>query len=98
MKTRLELSREMTINTGNFSNIKPSVSISLVHELDNTTEVYEQLSKILDSLLALETLALTEEMQSINQDGWSMYKQALESAVDKIKENLEDAVEVLTNG
>jgi len=98
MKTKLELSREMTINTGNFSNIKPSVSISLVHELEVTPEIYKQLSKILDSLMALETLALIEEMQTINQNGWGMYRQALESAFDDIRENLANAVRVIVDG
>jgi hypothetical protein len=95
MKSKLELSREMTINTGNFSNIKPSVSISLVHELEDIHDIYNHLSAILDSLIALETLALTEEMQSISQNGWGMYRNALESALDTIKSSLDGHVRVL---
>ncbi len=95
MKSRLELAREMTVNTGNFSNIKPSVSISLVHKLDDIQDVYNHLAPILDSLMALETLALTEEMQSINENGWGMYRSALESSLEQIKANLDGHVRVL---
>jgi len=95
MKTKLELSREMTINTGNFSNIKPSVSISLVHELEDIHDIYNHLSAIVDSLMALETLALTEEMKSISEEGWGMYRDALQSALDNIKEKLDGHVRVL---
>ena len=95
MKSKLELSREMTINTGNFSNIKPSVSISLVHELEDIHDIYNHLSAIVDSLMALETLALTEEMQSISTEGWGMYRRGLQSALDTIKEKLDGHVRVL---
>lgn len=95
MKTKLGISREMTVNTGNFSNIKPSVSISLVHDLDAIQDVYSHLSGILDSLMALEMLALTEEIQSINENGWGMYRSALMSSLETIKEKLDGHVTVL---
>lgn len=95
MKTRTGISRGMTIKTGNFSNIKPSVEISLVHNLDDTQDVYTHIAGILDSLMALETLALTEEMQAISENGWGMYRSALQSALDTINEKLDGHVRVL---
>lgn len=95
MKTRTTLSREMTINCGNFSNIKPSVSISLVHKLEDTEYVYARISGMLDSLMALETLALTEEMESISQAGWGHYKEELEKALDEINNTLTNHIRVL---
>ncbi len=95
MKTRTSLSREMTINTGNFSNIKPSVSISLVHDLEDTGLVYSELAGILDSLMALETLALSGEMEIVSANGWGFYKRALENSVNEINRGLQDHIKVL---
>ncbi len=95
MKTRTTLSREMTINTGNFSNIKPSVSISLVHDLEDTGLVYSELAGILDSLLALETLALSGEMEIVSANGWGFYKRALERSVNEINDGLKEHINVL---
>ncbi len=95
MKTRTTLSREMTINTGNFSNIKPSVSISLVHDLEDTGLVYSELAGILDSLLALETLALSGEMEIVSANGWAFYKRALDRSVNEINDGLKEHINVL---
>ena len=95
MKTRTSLERGMTIKTGNFSNIKPSVSISLVHDLKDTDIIYEDLAGILDSLMALETLALIEEMEVVSQEGWGFYKQALKNSIDEINSGLQEHVRVL---
>ena len=85
----------MTINTGNFSNIKPSVSISVVHDLEKTGMVYNELAGILDSLVALETIALSAEMNTISQSGWGHYREMLENSIDEINDALQDHVRVL---
>jgi len=96
MKTRTSLSREMTINTGNFSNIKPSVSISLVHDLDDTGIVYKEMASILDSLIALEALALAEEMEVVSQSGWAFYKESLQRSINDVLSGLDEHVKVLS--
>lgn len=95
MKTRTSLERAMTIKTGDFSNIKPSVSISLVHDLEDIGLVYTDLAGILDSLLALETIALSQEMEVIHSHGWGFYKRALERSVDEINNTLQEHIKVL---
>lgn len=95
MKTRTTISREMTINCGNFSNIKPSVSISLVHELEDTNIIYAELAGIIDSLLALETIALGAEMSVVSNNGWDFYRQALENSMDDINRALQDHIKVI---
>ena len=97
MKTRTTLSREMTINTGNFSNIKPSVSMSVVHNIEHTDMVYSQLAGILDSLMALETLALAGEIEVSATNGWGFYKRALERSVDEINDGLKEHIKVLSS-
>ena len=86
----------MTINCGNFSNIKPSVSISVVHKLEDIDVIYAELAGIIDSLLALETIALGAEMSVVSNNGWDFYRQALEHSVNDINRALQDHVKVLT--
>lgn len=70
IKSKLKVSRTLTINVGNFESIKPSVEI----ELDNVPikkidEVYQALGNVLDGLFQLEQANLYVELKSIHNVG-----------------------------
>jgi len=93
-KYDITLDRSMTLNTGNFSSIKPSVSIT-IKDIDKNKidEEYKKLSNVLDAMLALETISISEEMGSALSMGHKEYVKNLENA----KNNMERVINDYTN-
>ncbi len=93
---KVTVNRSMTINTGNFSSVKPSVELSVDVAAADTEKAYNCLSEIASAMMALEFLCLSEEMQTINNVGWSRYADTLdhnESVIIKtIQENADKLV------
>lgn len=88
-KIDIVVSRDMTINCGNYSSIKPSVSLTLKDvDSENALDKYKQLSRVLDVLMMCETQALGDEMESIQDWGYKRYLTELEK-VDREMELLE---------
>jgi hypothetical protein len=81
-KMKIKISRSMTINTGNFTSIKPSVELSVDVKAGVVDEVYAHLSKVADCMMIYEMLSLSEEMQTVNDIGWGRY--------DLVKHNVDD--------
>lgn len=78
-KCDITVDRCMTINTGNYSTIKPAVSITLKDvEVGDVTEKYKKLSEALDVLMLLEVTKLGDEMNTINGGGFKNYLKVLE--------------------
>ena len=67
MKCDITLSRGQTVNIGNWSNVKPNISMTLK---DVDTEVlndkYSQLSNLVSCLLGYETKTALEEMKLVS--------------------------------
>lgn len=87
---RVTVNRSMTINTGNFTSIKPAVELSVDVAAADTQMAYVHLSKVADALMALELLSLSEEMGTINSVGWGRYTDLLGGKTDQILESLMD--------
>jgi hypothetical protein len=85
----------MTVNTGKFSSIKPSVELSVDVAAADTHMAYVHLSKVADSMMALELLALADEMIDINNCGWGQYRDILDTKVDQILESFMDNADKL---
>ena len=73
------VSRSMTVNVGNYSSIKPAVSITLKDvDTKEVTTKYQKLSEVLDVLMLMETVTLGNEADSITSMGYKNYIEALE--------------------
>ena len=73
-KCDLTIQRDMTISVGNFSMIKPGVTVTLKDiDSDNMLHEYDRLSNLVDALIALEILKTGEEMKSIMDSGFNTY-------------------------
>ena len=85
----LTISRDMTINTGNYGNIKPGVSLTL-RDFDDSdlSKINEKLSDALDSVMALEIIKMMEEDDSIKSMGIKEYYTHLLSCKDAIENSL----------
>jgi hypothetical protein len=85
----------MTINTGNFSSIKPSVEVSVDVPAADTQEAYDNLAKIADALMALEFLNLSDDMEDINKVGWGHYRELLDKKTSDILDTLTEGADKL---
>jgi hypothetical protein len=82
-KIDINVSRDMTINTGNYSSIKPSISITLKDvDVKDVDVAYSNISEVLDDLMMLETVALSNEMESIQEMNYKEYKKMCENSID----------------
>lgn len=94
-KMDINVERSMTINCGNYSSIKPTVNIT-VKDIDvlDLSDRYTKITQILDNLMALEVLALGDEMETIQSIGYKQYVNNIKDVDidifnDEIKELLE---------
>ena len=90
----ITLSREMTINTGNFENIKPGVTVTLK---DVDADMYEKISNVVDSMIGLEIIKLLDENQSIKSMGMNEYFTHLISCKDVMEKEIIDFIEETNN-
>jgi activator of HSP90 ATPase len=88
MSTKMDITigRDLTINTGNYSSIKPSISVTLKDvdsgDIDNE---YARLSELADALIALEVLKIGNEMNEIMDRGFKTYLKTIEASEGPIK-------------
>jgi len=92
---RVTVNRSMTINTGNFSSVKPSVELSVDVGVVDTDRAYKCLSEIASAMMALELLCLTEEMETINKVGWGQYKDMLDHNESEIIKTIQENADKL---
>jgi len=85
----------MTINTGNFSSVKPSVEVSVDVAAVDVDKAYNHLSEIVGAMMAIEFLNLTEEMQTINKVGWGRYKEILDQNESEIIKTIQENADKL---
>lgn len=79
----------MTINTGNYNSIKPSVSLTVREVGDADFDVvYKTISNLTDALFALETLKMMNEMEEIKSSGVKSYINILEDARELLSEQI----------
>ena len=70
---KLSISRSMTINTGNYQNIGPNISMEWEIPDNKATELkinkeYDKKTDILEKLFSLEVVTLYAEQKEINSD------------------------------
>lgn len=96
MKTDLTVSKKATINSGNYSSISPSVSIT-AKDVDTSKmkEVYESMNVITSALFIQEMNTISELQEDIKRVGIREFFNQLE--VNEMKKDLDEALEKLTN-
>jgi hypothetical protein len=90
MKVDINVSRTLTINTGNYESIRPSVSLT-VKDVDNdkVSDVYLSLETALSGLLKMEILACKQEIDNKNSRGLVEYCNNVESNITQIGQLIE---------
>lgn len=96
MKTDVNLSLSMTVNMGNYSSIKPGVSMTLKDvDIDKVDQSYSALSKIISELFKIETANAIDEYNGIRNPN-NFRDDVLNNIQGSIK-ILDDNLEILTN-
>lgn len=95
-KIDFTISRDATINTGNYSSIKPSVTIT-VKDVDSkdVTSKYKEVTQALDILMLMETIALGNEMESTQSLGFKKY---LAEIMKVDNEELTETLKIIMEG
>jgi len=93
---KITVSRSMTINTGNFNNIKPQIEITRdgIKEEEDLKDEYERLSSIVDVLMAFEIVRLSDEAETIDEMGYKKYSKSIE----KNTSNMNSLLDTLVKG
>jgi len=94
MKADINISKKMTINTGNYSSIQPSVSITLKDvDMENYNECMNNLSVILDTLFTVNLMEHAEYQQVIKDHGLNKVLNSINQ--EKMKIETEKAIKKL---
>lgn len=94
-KMDLVISRDMVLNTGNYSSIRPSVSITL-KDVDSKEflDKYYKMSRVLEYLLLKETLSLGGEQETSQSLGFKKYLNEIEK-YDTSNEHINEITDIL---
>ncbi len=94
MKIDLEVKKQATINTGNYSSIQPSVNIRLKDvDVGKTEKVYENLNIISTALFIKELYILSEVQNELKNLGIKEFFEKLE--MDEVKTDFKNAIKEL---
>ena len=94
MKIDINVKKEATINTGNYSSIKPSVSITLKDiDVNNSEKVYKNLNILTAAFFFNELSVLTEIQNNIKTDGLRKLLSSLE--IEEVEKDMKQAIKEL---
>ena len=92
---RVTVNRSITVNTGNYSSVKPGIELSVDVAAADVDKAYNCLSEIASAMMAIEFLNLTEEMETINKTGWGRYKDMLDHNESEIIKTIQENADKL---
>ena len=90
MKTDITISKSMTLNMGNYSNVKPEISVTLKDvSLENYEKAYKTLSHLVEDMFALELRSNLDTMLSANE---FKSKKDLLNRIESMESNIESSI------
>ena len=91
-KVNLSVTRTLTINTGNYESIKPSVTLTVADvDPEKVGDAYLALEEGISGLLKLEVMACASERQKAGE-GLDRYCREVHSNMQEIGENIEKSL------
>lgn len=96
MKIDVTVSKKMTINTGNYSSIQPSVSITAKDiDVKDYDEVKEDLTSVMESLFIQNLEVHSDDMQMIKDHGLPRYLSSINR--EQMNKEIENCLRRLSN-
>lgn len=96
-KIDINISRTLTINTGNYESIKPSVNLTVKDiDADQAENVYGNLQTIMDVLIKFEVVQATALSKSVNRKGIDDFCKDVLNESDNLGEEVNKALSELS--
>jgi hypothetical protein len=96
MKLDINVSKTITVNTGNYSSIKPSVSITAKDiDVQNIKDTYKKISNLVSNLLYEETIDMCDNSNTIQEVGIDHFIESYEHLKNDIKNENENIINEL---
>lgn len=95
-KCDITIEKTMTINTGDFSSVKPRISMTL-HDIDvgDVARKSETLSEVLENLLTIEIIKLVGNDRDLKKYGIDNYYTMISKKIDDIQADTELSIQEL---
>lgn len=88
----ITVSRSFTVNTGNYSSIKPTIDLTIKDvPIDKMSEVYLEMTSVIEGMMHNETLRCKEEMETINK-GLNRYCDGVKGRLNEIGDSVENSL------
>lgn len=93
----ISVTRSLTINTGNYESIKPTVTLTARDIVPtNVADAYLALDDAISGLIKMEIVSCTGEMKKVS-DGLDRYCTHVNSRMQEIGENIEQSFSKLSH-
>ena len=97
-KIDLTIGRTLTVNTGNYQSVKPSVAITLKDvDVDNADEIGATLSNLVEELIKIETVKATGQIKEIEKEGAMGWCKTVLETIDDIEESIENNLGIIND-
>jgi len=91
-KVNISVSRTLTINTGNYASIKPSVSLTVTDvDSENVSDAYLAIEEALSGLIKMEIMNCASDGKKVGE-GLDSYCRDVHNNLQQIGENIEKSL------
>jgi len=98
MKLDINVSKTITVNTGNYSSVKPSVSITVKDvDVQHIKNVHKKVSDLVSNLLYEETVDMCDNSKTIQEVGIDHFLSSYEHLKNDIANENEKIINELMN-
>ena len=95
-KVDITIGRTMTVNTGNYQSVKPTVSITLKDvDIGQGEEYGNALSDLVGELLKIETVKATGEIKELEKEGHMGYCKSILETIDDIEATITEKLGII---
>lgn len=96
MKVDVKVSKGMTVNMGNYENVRPEVTLTAKDvDSDNVNQVYELLTEIADDMFNLEIAKQIDLLDSVRKTRPTRFVEIIEERKDDIEDDIQNLIEAL---
>jgi len=98
-KMDITIGKTITINTGNYQSVRPTVSITLKDvDISESEKTYRSLSILVDQIFNIEALNCSDVLQTLREEGgYTGYCKSVIDQLDDIEKTIEKELNVINN-
>lgn len=97
-KVDITIGRTLTVNTGNYQSVKPSVLITLKDvDIEDVENICLPLSVIVEDLIKIETVKATGQIKEIENEGHMGWCKSVLETIDDIEESITENLGIIND-